>query len=190
MLSSDVIETLSENDEVDEFDQAVPMEDVSSVLPWAGEQTKARPVVSLATVTAKRSLNNSRTELLDWLGRLRKSISKPLDTHSPFPATKKIDRSRKWATMPPPPKRSPRRSVANSEPRIDLVSNTVRRDIRANPDHLRMIVAELNMMRARKVMCPLKPRGFLPRRKDVFVRGLSCSSLKYTSVIVEVEVHA
>jgi len=34
-----------------------------------------------------------------------------------------------------------------------------------------MITAELNMMRARKLLSPLKPRGFLPRRRDAFVRG-------------------
>jgi hypothetical protein len=45
------------------------------------------------------------------------------------------------------------------------------RDTRSNSDHLRMITAELNMMRARKLLSPLKPRGFLPRRRDSFVRG-------------------
>jgi hypothetical protein len=34
-----------------------------------------------------------------------------------------------------------------------------------------MISAELNMMRSRKLSSPLKPRGFLPRRTDAFVRG-------------------
>jgi hypothetical protein len=34
-----------------------------------------------------------------------------------------------------------------------------------------MISAELNMMKARKLSSPLKPRNFLPRRTDPFVRG-------------------
>jgi len=192
MLPGDMTE---EYDEEDDFDHAiaVPMEDVSAILPWAGEQTKARPVLSLATAIAKRPLSSSRSPL-EWLTRLRKSISMPAmaaihGTPNSFSSRslKETDRSRKWTAMPPPPKRLPRRSVATSEPRIDLHSNTIRRDIRANPDHLRMIVAELNMMRARKVMCPLKPRGFLPRRKDIFVRGLSGSSLKYTEFIVDAQ---
>ncbi|CAO3676984.1 unnamed protein product [Umbelopsis vinacea] len=42
------------------------------------------------------------------------------------------------------------------------------RDIRANPDHLRMIVAEMNMMRSRKIICPLRPRTYLHKRSDHF----------------------
>ncbi|GAB5589032.1 hypothetical protein Unana1_03932 [Umbelopsis nana] len=42
------------------------------------------------------------------------------------------------------------------------------RDIRANPDHLRMIVAEMNMMRSRKIVCPLRPRTYLQKRADHF----------------------
>ncbi|KAI8575723.1 hypothetical protein K450DRAFT_260508 [Umbelopsis ramanniana AG] len=42
------------------------------------------------------------------------------------------------------------------------------RDIRANPDHLRMIVAEMNMMRSRKIVCPLRPRTYLHKRVDHF----------------------
>ncbi|KAI7888146.1 uncharacterized protein EV154DRAFT_605016 [Mucor mucedo] len=43
------------------------------------------------------------------------------------------------------------------------------RSIRANPAHLRMIVAEVNMMRANKIVGPLKSRGFLTARTDKFV---------------------
>lgn len=60
-----------------------------------------------------------------------------------------------------------RRSEATTQPRYNPETNTYTRDTRYNPDHLRMIAAELNMMRARKLLSPLKPRGFLPRRKDV-----------------------
>ncbi|KAI9478347.1 MAG: hypothetical protein EXX96DRAFT_570482 [Benjaminiella poitrasii] len=68
-------------------------------------------------------------------------------------------------------KKRRRRSEATTQPRFNPNTNTYTRDTRSNPDHLRMISAELNMMRARKLLSPLKPRGFLPRRKDVFVRG-------------------
>ncbi|ORZ02806.1 hypothetical protein BCR43DRAFT_482203 [Syncephalastrum racemosum] len=42
------------------------------------------------------------------------------------------------------------------------------RDVRANPAHLRMIVAELNMMRANKIVCPLRTRSCLAKRNDEF----------------------
>lgn len=54
------------------------------------------------------------------------------------------------------------------------------RDIRVNSDHLRMIVAEANMMRAQKIVGPLRPRSYLPKRLDPFT---SCrpSSLRHES---------
>ncbi|CAO3594871.1 unnamed protein product [Absidia cylindrospora] len=77
--------------------------------------------------------------------------------------------------MPLPPRRKrstkKRRSEATTQPRFDVNTNTYTRDTRSNPDHLRMIAAELNMMRSRKLFSPLKPRGFLPRRKDPFICG-------------------
>ncbi|KAL9554651.1 hypothetical protein MBANPS3_002702 [Mucor bainieri] len=42
------------------------------------------------------------------------------------------------------------------------------RGIRANSAHLRMIVAEVNMMRANKIVCPLRARGSLSARTDTF----------------------
>ncbi|CAO3659317.1 unnamed protein product [Umbelopsis ramanniana] len=169
---------------VEDDNMSFCMEDATSILPWAGEQTKAIPVLSLATATAKRQMNHSQLQG-GWLHRLRSSFGPSLtyDTPRRSPPVRPNTRP----SMPLPPKRPSRRSVANSEPRIDLNSNTIRRDIRANPDHLRMIVAELNMMRARKVMCPLKPRGFLPRRKDVFVRGHGHSNLKYTGQAMQIQ---
>ncbi|KAI8577947.1 hypothetical protein K450DRAFT_249176 [Umbelopsis ramanniana AG] len=170
---------LAYEDDIEVDTMSICMEDATSVLPWAGAQTKAHPVLSLATATAKRQMNHSQLQG-GWLHRLRSSFGPSLtyDTPRRTPPVRPN-------TRPLPPKRPSRRSVANSEPRIDLHSNTIRRDIRANPDHLRMIVAELNMMRARKVMCPLKPRGFLPRRKDIFVRGHGHSNLKYTGHTIQ-----
>ncbi|KAI9317685.1 hypothetical protein BX666DRAFT_1939829 [Dichotomocladium elegans] len=43
------------------------------------------------------------------------------------------------------------------------------RDLRVNGAHLRMIVAEANMMRADKIVGPLRPRGSLPKRSDEFL---------------------
>lgn len=90
------------------------------------------------------------------------------------PIKRKAAKKKKLIPMPPAPRRpllSKRRSEATTQPRFDPITNTYTRDTRSNPDHLRMISAELNMMRAKKLLSPLKPRGFLPRRKDAFVRG-------------------
>ncbi|KAJ2957744.1 hypothetical protein NQZ79_g6570 [Umbelopsis isabellina] len=98
-----------------------------------------------------------------WFTRLKRSFS-----------GKKRDTTRKLIPMPPPPKRpnsQRRRSEATTQPRFNPATNTYMRDTRSNSDHLRMITAELNMMRARKLLSPLKPRGFLPRRRDVFLLG-------------------
>lgn len=42
------------------------------------------------------------------------------------------------------------------------------RETRSNSDYLRMMASELQMIRARKLIAPLKPRGYLPRRRDAF----------------------
>ncbi|CEP09263.1 hypothetical protein [Parasitella parasitica] len=43
------------------------------------------------------------------------------------------------------------------------------RDTRTNAAYLRMIVAEVNMMRAQKIVGPLRPRRVLPKRSDRFM---------------------
>ncbi|CAO3599785.1 unnamed protein product [Absidia cylindrospora] len=76
--------------------------------------------------------------------------------------------------MPPPPPKpgnQRRRSEATTQPRFNAETNTYKRDTRYNSDHLRIISCELNMMRHRKLISPLRPRGFLPRRKDPFICG-------------------
>ncbi|KAG2179069.1 hypothetical protein INT43_001919 [Umbelopsis isabellina] len=57
---------------------------------------------------------------------------------------------------------------ASKEIDSDPIPQRYMRDIRANPDHLRMIVAEMNMMRSRKIICPLRPRTYLHKRTDHF----------------------
>ncbi|KAI8067865.1 hypothetical protein BC940DRAFT_333430 [Gongronella butleri] len=42
------------------------------------------------------------------------------------------------------------------------------RQLRDNSDHLRMLVAEVNMMRSNKLICPLRQRAVLPERLDAF----------------------
>ncbi|KAL0073266.1 hypothetical protein F4703DRAFT_1936953 [Phycomyces blakesleeanus] len=43
------------------------------------------------------------------------------------------------------------------------------RDTRTNSRHLCTLVIEINMMRAQKIVGPLRPRHCLPKRKDAFV---------------------
>lgn len=43
------------------------------------------------------------------------------------------------------------------------------RDTRTNAAYLRMIVAEVNMMRSQKIVGPLRPRRVLPKRSDRFM---------------------
>ncbi|KAI9316070.1 hypothetical protein BX666DRAFT_1954646 [Dichotomocladium elegans] len=103
------------------------------------------------------------------IARLRRSL---------IPAKKKGLPPDGFIPMPPAPRRPTasqhhrrRRSEATTQPRFNPDTNTYTRDTRSNPDHLRIIACELNMIRSRKLLSPLKPRGFLPRRKDPFVRG-------------------
>ncbi|CAO3680693.1 unnamed protein product [Rhizopus stolonifer] len=51
------------------------------------------------------------------------------------------------------------------------------RDMRTNSDYFRIIVAEVNMMRANKIVGPLRPRRILAKRSDLFMPRSSC--LKY-----------
>ncbi|KAI9282310.1 hypothetical protein BY458DRAFT_552529 [Sporodiniella umbellata] len=55
-----------------------------------------------------------------------------------------------------------RQSLGWSDPRRP-------REIRVNPDGLRMASAERNMIHARKLLSPLKPRACLPKRNDPFL---------------------
>lgn len=57
------------------------------------------------------------------------------------------------------------------------------RSLRSNPDHLRMIVAEVNMMRANKIVSPLRPRAVLLERTDPFI-PCQPSPLKYSIKII------
>ncbi|KAF8925854.1 hypothetical protein BGZ58_000419 [Dissophora ornata] len=65
----------------------------------------------------------------------------------------------------------PYRSGANTQIRTDelpLPRHLASRETRSNSDYLRMMASEISMIRSRKLIAPLKPRGYLPRRKDLF----------------------
>ncbi|CAO3692579.1 unnamed protein product [Rhizopus stolonifer] len=126
----------------------------------------SRSVIPSTSTTKYFAMSSSppqQDEPSNWIENLRRSLV--LST-SPRQAKPLIP-----MPLPPKPRMRKRRSEATTQPRFNPETNTYTRDTRSNPDHLRMISAELNMMRARKLSSPLKPRGFLPRRTDVFIRG-------------------
>ncbi|KAI8330208.1 hypothetical protein BC941DRAFT_475768 [Chlamydoabsidia padenii] len=49
---------------------------------------------------------------------------------------------------------------------LDFLQVIKLREPRINSAHLRMLVAEVNMMRADKIVGPLRPRNYLPKRSD------------------------
>ncbi|KAG0260297.1 hypothetical protein BGZ95_004491 [Linnemannia exigua] len=58
--------------------------------------------------------------------------------------------------------------VAAEEELLPLPRHLACRETRSNPDYLRMMASELRMIRARKLIAPLKPRSYLARRKELF----------------------
>ncbi|KAI8365332.1 uncharacterized protein BYT42DRAFT_589567 [Radiomyces spectabilis] len=120
-------------------------------------------------------METHRAKWSQTIAQLRRSLVQSTSPPTPPPSSSSSSKKDGFIPMPPPPRRRStskrRRSEATTQPRFNPDTNTYTRDTRSNPDHLRMISAELNMMRAHKLFSPLKPRGFLPRRKDAFVRG-------------------
>ncbi|KAG9067423.1 hypothetical protein KI688_012206 [Linnemannia hyalina] len=58
--------------------------------------------------------------------------------------------------------------AAPEEELLPLPRHLACRETRSNPDYLRMMASELRMIRARKLIAPLKPRSYLPRRHELF----------------------
>ncbi|KAF1796484.1 hypothetical protein V8B55DRAFT_1469863 [Mucor lusitanicus] len=155
---------------------AVMSTSASSTSSTEQEPSKSRWLETIAQLRRSLTLSNSRQQQQQ---QQQQQPQDSPDTNPPSPARKS-----NFIPMPLPPKRNvrkKRRSEATTQPRFNPETNTYTRDTRSNPDHLRMISAELNMMRHRKLSSPLKPRGFLPRRTDAFIRGQQrkLSALKY-----------
>ncbi|KAI1305564.1 hypothetical protein EDD11_004921 [Mortierella claussenii] len=51
---------------------------------------------------------------------------------------------------------------------LPLPRHLASRATRSNSAYLRMMASEMRMIRSHKLIAPLKPRGFLPRRKELF----------------------
>ncbi|KAF9898882.1 hypothetical protein BX616_003490 [Lobosporangium transversale] len=80
----------------------------------------------------------------------------------------------------PSTKRAKNSSNGDADELLPLPRHLATRETRSNTNYLRMMAAELRMIRSRKLVSPLKPRGYLPRRKDPFRRVKSplCNSLE------------
>ncbi|KAF9127116.1 hypothetical protein BGW39_006100 [Mortierella sp. 14UC] len=63
---------------------------------------------------------------------------------------------------------APAAPAAAEEELLPLPRHLACRETRSNPDYLRMMASELRMIRARKLIAPLKPRSYLARRKELF----------------------
>ncbi|KAG0324342.1 hypothetical protein BGZ99_001956 [Dissophora globulifera] len=81
-------------------------------------------------------------------------------------------------TLSPLPVKTSTKNVAKDNSLLlpALPRHLATRETRSNTDYLRMMAAELRMIRSRKLVSPLKPRGYLPRRKDPFRRAKSSLS--------------
>ncbi|KAG2223592.1 hypothetical protein INT45_001674 [Circinella minor] len=139
--------------------------------------TTKKPILSSSP---PQQSNTHQVRWVQTIAQLRRSLVLSSSVSSPVSSTitpskpTKPTKKEGLIPMPPAPRRPAsqrRRSEATTQPRFNPDTNTYTRDTRSNPDHLRIISSELNMIRARKLLSPLKPRGFLPRRKDPFVRG-------------------
>ncbi|KAG0192065.1 hypothetical protein DFQ28_010241 [Apophysomyces sp. BC1034] len=151
-----------------------------SISSFTKSQTPSTSTTASSVMSSSPPLQSDRHQVrwLQTIAQLRRSLVKssslPLPTSTLPKKPAKKSSKKGFIPMPLPPRRPSsqrRRSEATTQPRFNPDTNTYTRDTRSNPDHLRMISAELNMMRARKLLSPLKPRGFLPRRKDSFIRG-------------------
>ncbi|KAL9546526.1 hypothetical protein MBANPS3_006623 [Mucor bainieri] len=152
---------------------AVMSTSASSTSSTEQEPSKSRWLETIAQLRRSLTLSNSRQQQQQQKQQAQRDSS---DTNPSTSTSSSSLSTRKsnFIPMPLPPKRNvrkKRRSEATTQPRFNPETNTYTRDTRSNPDHLRMISAELNMMRHRKLSSPLKPRGFLPRRTDAFIRG-------------------
>ncbi|GAA5804566.1 hypothetical protein HPULCUR_010066 [Helicostylum pulchrum] len=163
-------------DDDDDDDDNKSISSKRSIPSFSKSQTPSTSTTrSYAMSSSPPKEEQTRSRWLETIAQLKKSLTR--STLGGEEKKKKnqviVKKEIVFIPMPLPPKRNirKRRSEATTQPRFNPETNTYTRDTRSNPDHLRMISAELNMMRSRKLSSPLKPRGFLPRRTDSFIRG-------------------
>ncbi|KAI8349692.1 hypothetical protein BD560DRAFT_410183 [Blakeslea trispora] len=105
-------------------------------------------------------------------------INVPLETFRIFeaPPTEEqqywLKSDREWTLVETCSKPS-KRSQKKEKEKVQVAVYHHERDIRSNAAYLRMIVAEVNMMRSQKIVGPLRPRRVLPKRTDRFIQSPS-----------------
>ncbi|KAI7889681.1 uncharacterized protein EV154DRAFT_513733 [Mucor mucedo] len=169
-----------EEDEEDDDDDEKSLRSKTSIPSFSQSQTPSTSTTRSYAMSSSppHTQEPTRSRWMETIAQLRRSLirsTSPRKEEEEEEEDKVVVKKKNidFIPMPLPPKRNvrKRRSEATTQPRFNPETNTYTRDTRSNPDHLRMISAELNMMRSRKLSSPLKPRGFLPRRTDSFIRG-------------------
>ncbi|KAF9974589.1 hypothetical protein BGZ73_001987 [Actinomortierella ambigua] len=113
------------------------------------------PLQPCPAVLAKRSSNNPSSAPAENAAMPCVSSSTPPTTTTPPPSCASVEKTQPQSQQTP------------EEP-LPLPRHLATRETRSNTNYLRMMAAELRMIRSRKLVSPLKPRGYLPRRKDPF----------------------
>lgn len=125
-----------------------------SITSYSKSQTPLTSTSSSCAISTSPPKDDNDMRWIETIAKLKRSLVTPKKATPP---------PHRLIPMPPPPRRPPlqrRRSEATTQPRFNPETNTYLRDTRSNPDHLRIIVAELNMIRHLKLLSPLKPRAF------------------------------
>ncbi|KAF9097088.1 hypothetical protein BGX23_009762 [Mortierella sp. AD031] len=102
---------------------------------------------------------------------IRKTKESTTGSLVPLPVTKNNDNNAKGTTTTSTKDSNNRTRQQDSSLLPPLPRHLAARETRSNAAYLRMMAAELRMIRARKLISPLKPRGYLPRRKEPFQAG-------------------
>lgn len=166
-----------EEEDEDEEDDEKSLKSKTSIPSFSQSQTPSTSTTRSYAMSSSppHTQEPRRSRWMETIAQLRRSLIRSTSPRKEEEVEKVVVKKKNidFIPMPLPPKRNirKRRSEATTQPRFNPETNTYTRDTRSNPDHLRMISAELNMMRSRKLSSPLKPRGFLPRRTDSFIRG-------------------
>ncbi|KAF9431337.1 hypothetical protein BGZ76_000451 [Entomortierella beljakovae] len=127
--------------------------------------------VSVAAMDKFKPIRSDTIPLKTFTYHETPVIERPQPLPLPLPHCPRSSPTKKPTSTLSPPVPLTKSSSKDAELLPPLPRHLATRETRSNTDYLRMMAAELRMIRARKLVSPLKPRGFLPRRKDPFRRG-------------------
>ncbi|KAF9360611.1 hypothetical protein BGX26_008596 [Mortierella sp. AD094] len=130
--------------------------------------------VSVAAMDKFKPIRSDTIPLKTFTYHETPVIERPQPLPLPLPAYSRSSFAKTANTLAPPVPltKSGTNAIESSDKDASLLPPLPRhlatRETRSNTDYLRMMAPELRMIRARKLVSPLKPRGYLPRRKDPF----------------------